>query len=398
MNAETPPLLPYNGDMLRWAREWRGRTVEQAAARVSVPVRRLLEWETGSADDRPTVRQARELASFYDRAFLEFFYDQPPEIKASGLIPDFRVAHDAPDPHGNREILVVQHWAEAQRLNVLDLYETLGDPIGGLPDYLRATVDDDVEEVARATREVFNFPIERQRHMTAEERKRLPDLLRERMERSGVLVLRRNDLGEFGVSGLCIVASPLPIIVFATEAPQRQAFTLMHEFGHIVLQQSAISGPEFARTEGSYGKKVERWCNRFASAFLIPRDALAELRPVPAVPAPSIDDATLAAVAQSFRVSAHAMMIRLVQLRYVEEEFYWTVKLPQFRREEQAWSANGRSRYWASRIVNSLGNLYTGLVLEAWGTGRITFHQAVEYMGLPGSSHLGAIRQEFGGA
>jgi len=398
MNAEVSPQLPYNSAMLRWAREWRGRTLEEAATRVGVPVERLAAWEEQDSEDRPTVRQARELAAFYDRAFLEFFYDEPPEIAESGLVPDFRVAHDAPDPHENREILAVQHWAEAQRLNALDLYESLGDSVPTFPDVLQATLDHDVEAVAVAARKAFEFPIEQQQRMTAEERKRLPDLLRERMEQVGVLVLRKNELAHFGVSGLCIVSFPLPIIMYAAEAPSRQAFTLMHEFGHVILRQSAISGPEFSRSAATYGRKVERWCNRFASAFLIPKDALLELRPLPANPASSIDDPTLDAVARSFRVSAHAMLIRLVQLGYVEEDYYWSVKLPQFRREEQEWKARGRSRYWASRVVNSLGNLYTGLVLEAWGTGRIQFHQAVEYMGLPNPSHLGTIREEFGGA
>ena len=398
MNAETALHLPFNGAMMAWAREWRGRTIEEAAERISVEPDRIRQWEAGAGDNQPTVRQARRLATFYDRAFLEFFYDHPPTIEESGLVPDFRVTRDSADPHENREILAIQHWAEAQRLNALDLLESLGDQSPTFPDTLSASVNDDVEEVSVAVREAFAFPIEQQRHMTSEERVRLPDLLRERMERVGVLVLRRNDLSDFGVSGLCVVTFPLPIVVFATEAPGRQAFTLMHEFAHVVLRQSAISGPDFSRTDATYDRKVERWCNRFASAFLIPAAALAQLRPVPTRPSPEIDDATLNAVARSFRVSAHAMLIRLVQLRYVDEDYYWSVKLPQFRKEEQAWKAGGRTRYWASRVVNSLGNLYTGLVLEAWGTGRIPFHQAVEYMGLPSPSHLGVIRQEFGGA
>lgn len=396
MNAETPSKLPFNGNMLRWAREWRGRSIGEAAARVSVDPDRLLAWEAGR--DVPTVRQGRSLAGFYDRAFLEFFYDTPPEIKESGLVPDFRANDADASPHEDREVLAIQHWAEAQRLNALDLYESLGDAVPAFPDRLRAKLGDDVETIAIIAREVFDFPIEQQRRMTADERKRLPDLLREKMEAAGVLVLRRNDLAHYGVSGLCIDAPSLPVIIFAAEAPGRQVFTLMHEFAHVILGQSAISGPESSRETSTYSRKVENWCNRFASAFLIPERALIELRPKPIEPAPSIDDATLAAVARSFRVSAHAMLIRLVQLGYVKADYYWSVKLPQFRREERSWKGGGRSLYWASRIVNALGNTYTSLVLEAWGTGRIPFHQAVEYMGLPSPNHLGIIRQEFGGA
>lgn len=396
MNAESSLQLPYNGAMLRWARDWRGRTIDEAAERLKVDPNKVRSWEDGT--DTPTVRQARDLADYYDRAFLEFFYDERPAIIESGLVPDFRVTQDAIDPHNNRELLAIQHWAEAQRLNAIDLFESLGDEIPPFPEALKASLNDDVEAVAIATRDAFDFSIEQQRRMTAVERKRLPDLLREAMERVGVLVLRKNELANYDVSGLCIVTFPLPIIIFAAEAPGRQAFTMMHEFAHIVLRESAISGPEYSKESRTHGLKVEQWCNRFASAFLIPKDALAELRPLPPKPAAIIDDATLSAVAASFKVSAHAMLIRLVQLGYVDPAYYWTVKLPEFRREERLWKGKGRSKYWASRVVNTLGNMYTGLVLEAWGTGKIPFHQAVEYMGLPNSSHLGAIRQEFGGA
>lgn len=398
MNAESPLRLPYNGEMLRWAREWRGRSAEEAAQKLSLGPERILAWEGGDPDDVPTVRQARVLADFYGREFLEFFYDAPPEIRESGLIPDFRIDAYAANPHENREILAIQHWAEAQRLNALELFVDIGEDPPAFPTDLIATIDDDAETAAIATRKALSFTIEQQKRMTGDEQRNLPSLLRERMEKAGVLVLRRNDLSEWGVSGFCIAAFPLPIIAYSAESPPRQAFTLIHEFGHVVLRQSAISGTETAREACTYDRKVERWCNRFASAFLIPEAALAELRPRPARPAPQMDDVTLHAVARVFRVSEHAMLIRLVNLGYVEDEYYWTVKLPQFLARERAWKGGGRSAYWASRIVNSLGNLYTGLVLEAWGTGRIPFHHAADYFGLKNPAHLSAIRQEFGGA
>lgn len=398
MNAESLRTLPFNGEMLRWGREWRGRAVEEAATKVHVQPERILAWEDPNDPDVPTVRQARVLADFYQREFLEFFYDAPPEIRQSGLIPDFRVDAHSADPHENREILAIQHWAEAQRLNALELYEEIGEEPPQFPTDLQATIDDDVEEVATAARRALSFSIDQQKRLTATEQRNLANLLRERMEGAGVLVLRRNRLCEWGVSGFCIAAFPLPIIAYGAQSPPRQAFTLIHEFGHVVLRQSAISGSDVPREGRGYEKKVERWCNRFASAFLIPKATLAELRPPPAHPAPNIDDVTLRAVARAFRVSEHAMLVRLVDLGYVDPDYYWTVKLPIYRAREQAWRGGGRSPYWASRIVNSVGNLYTSLVLEAWGTGRIPFHQAADYFGLKNPSHLTEIRQEFGGA
>ena len=46
-------------------------------------------WEQGKKS--PTVRQARELAGYYDRPFLEFFLDLPPELTVPDLVPDYRM-------------------------------------------------------------------------------------------------------------------------------------------------------------------------------------------------------------------------------------------------------------------------------------------------------------------
>lgn len=396
MNAETALQLPFNGAMMEWARNWRGRTVDDAANKIGVSSDCIRAWERG--DEKPTVKMARRLADFYGRSFMEFFYDAPPEIRESGLIPDYRVHKDASDPRGDREVLEIQRWAELQRVNALDLYEDIQEDIPAFPTALKASLGEDVEVYAEAAREALSFTFAKQRAMKYKDRQDLPTTLRARMEEIGVLVLRENALSKFGVSGMTIVQFPLPIIVYATEAPARSVFTLMHEFAHIVLRESAISGPERERGGASRERRVERWCDKFAAAFLMPKSELEELRgSPPAKPLAAIDDPTLAAIAKHFKVSQHAMLIRLVDLQYVSADFYWGVKRPQFLAEERLWKNKGRAQIWASRIWNQLGHTYTGLVLEALGTGKIQAHQAQAFLGIRNPVHLATIRQEFGG-
>lgn len=395
MNAETHPKLPYNGDMLRWARKWRGRSLEDTAAKIGIDPSAISDWESGLRV--PTVTQARKLASFYGREFLEFFYDEPPTVASSVLVPDYRLHREAADPHSNREILEIQHWAEMQRINALDLFEELSEPPPIFPTTLTATLNDDVEEAAKLARDVLAFPIAIQQKMKFKDRQDFPATLRSKMEDAGILVLRENSLAQFGVSGMTIVQFPLPIVVYSAEAPARSAFTLLHELAHIVLRESAISGGERDPRGPGHARRVEKWCDRFAAAFLVPKAVLEELRPKPPAPAMGMDDEVLAAVARHFRVSPHAMLIRLVDLEYVRPEYYWDVKRPQFLAEERAWRSRGIPKVWVSRIWNKVGHLYTGLVLEALGTGKIQPHQAQRYFDIQNPVHLTAIRQEFGG-
>lgn len=234
MNAASAPQLPYNGSILRWAREWRGKTIEEAAKRLQTNPDNVEAWEKG--DGTPTVRQARMLADFYERSFLEFFLEEAPQLREPELVPDFRLQKGADDPQENREIWHIQRWAETQRLNALDLLDMMGEEPPTVPKSLQATVDSNPEQLAELVRKEGAFGIRQQIDLKSNERNKLPKLIRTAFERLGVLVLRRTDLSNYGVRGITVAEFPLPTIVFGNEAPTAQAFTLAHEFGHILLR------------------------------------------------------------------------------------------------------------------------------------------------------------------
>lgn len=383
---------PVKGHMLRWAREWRQRSIDAAAKKVGKRPEDIEAWEREEA--APTVRQARILADFYDRAFLEFFWESPPAISEPQLVPDFRVHRGHVREAENRELELIQQWAEIKRENALDLLHDLGEQPAQIPDHLFTNIDSDADAAARRAREALNFPIHEQIRLTRSGPEQLPNILRKRLESAGVLTLRSPKLRHLGVRGICIATFPLSVIVFGTEAPTAQAFTLSHELAHVLVGKSGITGPRRREYEG---QPVEKWCDQFAAAFLMPREQLvAIIGEKPERPSPQIDDAELARHADIFRVSPHAMLIRLVHLGYVASKYYWDVKKPQFDLEEARYHQFGRSKYYGSRYKSSLGDLYTGLVLEAWSTGRITNHNAAEYMGIKNLAHLREIRDNFG--
>lgn len=396
MNAETlhPRSLPFNSDILRWAREWRGRSIADAAQKAGVNEEKVVAWEAGEAV--PTVRQARMLAACYDRPFLEFFLSRRPNVSEPELVPDFRLHRDAIDPSGDRELMAVQSWAEGIRQSALDLYLFNYDEAPALPSGFSATVNTNPERAAKEARALTRFSVEEQIALKSSERGQVPKLFRRSIEELGILVLKNSELAKYQVRGMTVFANPLPIIVYSTEAPTAQAFTMAHELGHVMLQQSAISGPPTARDGESDAIKFERWCDEFAGAFLVPADALSRIWAKPNAPIASLGDDALRQLANTFSVSRHAMMIRLVHLGYVEQSYYWQIKRPDFLKEEAEFKGGGRPLYYGSRYRNANGDLYTGLVLEAWGNGRITNHNAAELMGIKSLQHLFDIRDNFG--
>lgn len=394
MNA-TDTQLPYNPRVLEWARVRTGMAVDEVAKKINVAAQKVKDWETGKS--KPTTRQGRMLAASYDRHFLEFFSDSIPEISEVVLVPDYRTfkGKRAPGPKEKRSMIAVQEWAEEQRLNALAIIEELGEQPPMLSRNLRFSVDADVELAAEISREAMGFRIEDQLQLKKAVRYTFPEILRDKIEGMGVLVLKQSGITKLGARGICLFAEPLPVIVYGNESPGAQAFTLAHEFGHVLLGASGISGQP--RLGGKSGHKaIEDWCNRFASAFLAPSKSIERVLERPTSPSTMIDTVVLGNLAEMFAMSRHAMLIRLVGLGYVQPQFYWRTMRPIFLKEEEEHTSFGRPPYYGKRYVNAKGRFYTGLVMSAWSGGHVTAHNAAEYMGIKNFEHLKDIREDYG--
>ena len=365
--------------------------MHEAAKRAGTSPENVASWEDG--DGTPTVRQGRLLAKAYDRSFLEFFRETPPPVAAIELVPDFRLHRHVPKPDENRELKKVQRWAEGIRNSALDLYQLIGEDAPIFPAELFASIASNPEVVASAARAVSEFSLSKQVNLPASELAQLQKVIRGAIEGLGILVLRHPGLDKFGARGICLFKQPLPIIIFSSEAPAAQCFTLAHELGHVILQTSALSGPP-ANDRGGSEAEVERWCNKFAGAFLVPAGAVAERWAKPNKPAAAIGDDVLKQWARSFGISKHAMLIRLVDLGYVDSAFYWGSRRAQFIKEEEEFEGGGRAKYYGTRFRSQNGELYTSLVMEAWGRSLITNHNAAEFMGIKNLAHLYDIKED----
>jgi Zn-dependent peptidase ImmA (M78 family) len=148
----------------------------------------------------------------------------------------------------------------------------------------------------------------------------------ETLEEKGIKVLRIN-FQEDDFSGL---SSPLnnghAVIVINTKHKiDRQRFTALHELGHLVMNF----------TEESPKKDIESFCNRFASAMLIPADvAIKELGPS----RKNILIPELIIIKGQYGISPQAMMKRAAELGIIKEHrskrFFQDLKARNLLKEE----------------------------------------------------------------
>lgn len=385
--------LPVNAEVLVWARNRYGLSQEVAAKKLKVKVERLIDWESGARI--PTAIQLRKLAGIYHRHYLEFMGPTVPPVQETKLVPDYRLFRNGPSKDGHKQLARVQEWAEEIRLNAISLIESLDDETPLLTPNLRFETDADPEAAAEIAREAASFPIQEQIDIPPKEKYRFPEMLRQRIESLGILVLKSGELTNVGARGMCLFQEPLPVIVFSSESPGAQAFTLAHELGHVLLGDSGISGNPNAGTSdmNPQNQTEEIWCNRFSAAFLVPASALFAICERPEYPMADFDMELFSTLSRKFAVSRHAMVIRLVSLGYVDEKFYWKELRPLLLDYEKNYKGGGIAKYYGKRYVSRVGRFYTSLVIDAWNSDLISPHNACEYMGIKNMQHLLDIRK-----
>ena len=387
------PDLPFNPTVLKWARERLALEKRVVAKKVRVKADRLDEWETGTR--APTVRQGRELAKIYHRPFLEFFYSSIPELPEIELIPDLRHGEDESGTKPEVELILTQQWAREIRTNALDLLEEIGDTELAQTSLPHFTLNDDVVTSAKKARDSLLLPIDVQIGFPETPIVALSDILRDFIECVDILILKDDCLHKLNVRGLCIYSQQMPIIVIGNELPSTQAFTIVHEFAHVLLQQSAVSGFAESRSNSSeYAQQVEEWCDQFTASFLMPE---IELQKYARNPDDFSDEHGLSQVielSQIFKVSEYAMFNRLMELNYIEDSVYWDTLRPIMLQEEQILDSVPRQSLYNNSYIDKLGRFYTGTVLDAWNTGYITTTNAADYLGVTNLQHLFDIQSD----
>ena len=111
-----------NPRLLAWAREQSGYGPEPVARRVGVKTDRLIAWERG--DLKPTVRQAQELAKFYQRPFGLFFLPNPPSLPA--LATEYRRLPGIVPGVESPELRAALRLMSLRRDIAMELFEEMG--------------------------------------------------------------------------------------------------------------------------------------------------------------------------------------------------------------------------------------------------------------------------------
>lgn len=365
-------------ELLVWARNAAGYSVETAALALKISPETLGGWEAG--DGAPSIPQLRGLAGVYRRPLAVFYLQAVP--RQFQVLTDFRMSAGAPRSYSPALTQEIEQASNRREL-MLELAEDLDEPVS--PFEFRLTTDDP-EKAGQAIRDFLKVPVESIVRFGGDATGRLGlNTWRLAMERAGVLVFQSSRIASEEASGFALAYDKAPVAVInRKDIPQRRLFSLMHEFAHVGLRESGVSDLE-PRPQTA-GRDVELICNSIAAAALMPFDVLMATWKDASGSQGRVTDDVIAQVSRRFGVSRPALLLRLVNSRVLSWDFYFDA-VARFRAEYEQQRATrppmrDMKRNVPQESLSDLGRPFVGMVLDNYHQRNLTLADVAGYLGI----------------
>lgn len=380
------PDIRVNPALLVWARESSGEEIERVANRLSIKSELVEKWERGEIS--MTYRRLEALADIYKRPVAAFFQSKVPAELAEPT--DFRSAKEG-NVKAKKELKLATRHARFLR----NTFEELN------PEYRayqrhQIKLSDSPAAVAASERTRLGVTFETQKSWHVG-----PDSFNEWkkiLEDIGILVFQ-NGFETDEVSGFSLGdPNKRPVIVVnSRDAASRKSFTLFHEYCHILLNSSGVCQLRNNADEFERNGSIEAFCDKFAAAFLVPRDIFLEQPAVARISGDTEDDKAIKTLADTFKVSRQVVLIQLLLSNKISHDYYEKKKrkfdaefkaLMAKKKEEQKKKPGGPPRHYVA--IAESGKPFTRAAVKALKAGQISKADASNYLGVR-VRHLAAV-------
>ncbi len=378
---KTEAVVGIQPDVVRWARESLGLSVEDVALRLKRSPEEILAWESGAA--APTYVQLEQLAyKIFKRPLAVFFLPAPPPEVAP--VREFRTlpAADLRTLHSDTHLHIRR--AQAYQLALKELFDGRNPSAHYLWRELALSVEQPVGQQAVALREALGISLEEQIAWKSDEA--ALKAWREACEARGIFVFKA-PFKQKEISGFCLLDEEFPLIYLNNGTTKtRQTFSLLHEVAHLLFSQSGISKFEsdYVRRLPLSERRLEQFCNQLAAEVLIPaEDFAAQLRLLPA-DAETFPEHLFAQVAGRYGVSREAVLRRLLELGRVRKQFY--------ERQAKRWTSQTKTKgggNWYATQNTYLSDRFAREVIRRHYRNQISLEQAAEFLGVKAKNFAG---------
>jgi len=343
--------IKVSPDVLIALRETSGYSIEEVAKKLNTSKEKIASVEEGKSAF--TLIQIKKLAEIYKRPLAAFFSPSIPKLPE---VPDYRI-------NRNKRLTPQIYLAQRRAHYLSEKIKELSGKRSKIPSFSERL---NADELAREFKKTLNIkPIKHRKadKILAHYKKVLEDDLS--------IIILEYPLKADDVRAFSIYSDLAVIVLNEEDKPSIKLFSLFHEICHLLKKTAGICSLEIEKQS----QDIESYCNLFAAEFLVPAD---DLR-IEVERLGRINDEAINQLTDTYGVSKQVMMIRLLQLNYIEKEKY-----EQFKKkidEELKQKAFVRKN-WDKIFLNRVGHLSLQEIKNAYNKGLITFYEASSILDL----------------
>ena len=371
-------IQALNPARVAWCCEQADLTLDDLAVATGISLQTL--HRTMDGEDALSVPQLGKIAAVFNRGLL-FFLEPGPVDDTALRSPQFRSMSNR-KPHLSPWLMGFIQRAERQRALYLSLLEEMDEvPIADwFPEYLTLTTcrPQDAAGQARIWLGLDDNPDKAVNFRN----------LREAVEARGIMVLVSNGYRglwqipkDSSIRGFCLSFNRLPLIAVKKQNSEgAQAFTLMHELGHLLLhRESTIDHEEDFHIDPVDYRNKETQANAFAGHVLVP-DTFLDRIPLNIPPLDEVTayDEHFKGFAKTWGVSVEVVLRRLMNAGRLPKERYMAYR--SWKRRLPAPPSTGGSRHRHLEPLKMFGRGYVETVLDALHGNFITLAKASNYL------------------
>ena len=360
--------VPVTPEVLSWAVDESGYTDAQIADHIGVSADDLTSWKRG--DTRPTLTRMRKLATKLHRQLATFLLPAPP--KSAPLQVQFRSI--GPQPARGLSPTERRFLRRARRHQEIIgwLSQELNEPTPNLPRHLASDAPD---AAAAVMRDRLNIGFSQQAKWTSPSQ--AFDHWREAVGGIGVTVFVYS-LGRDSCNGFSLWHERAPVVAVSSAwREEARIFTLFHELGHLLLRGSSACLERVGRLRND---PIERWCERFAAAVLLPGAAIDQILQRIGSTGRVQELSVARTVARKARVSLRAATLRLIEVGVAGWDLYDEIP-PVADNKPEGGGGGGRNRLAIKE--DEFGSRATRVFVDAVRKDVLSRSQAVEYLDIP---------------
>jgi len=363
--------VEVNPRVFKWLRESSGWNIEDISKKLKTNSENIEGFELGKK--KPTLRQLNELSRVFKRPLAAFLLSEPKKEKP--MPKDYRMLPDKVNVFDKKTILVLRKARSLQEMSK-ELSKNIEYQTKAKVE--RAKLSDHTEKIAKKYRKLFELTKEKQKKFKTSYE--FFNYLRDVLENMNILVFQFSMPVEDARGFVLVDESPSIIVVNTKDNIEARLFSLMHEFAHILLGESAIDMPDISIT---IRHKIERWCNEFSSSFLLPKELAKPLfdskRDI------LTDTKTLNTLSRRYKVSKAMLLFNMLKLNYITKIEYKAVldryppeRIQQVKEKEKKSGGIPPDK----RCLSEVGNKFVSLVANNYDRDYITYTDALNYLSI----------------